>query len=479
MLMSEILGEKCAVSAVMSNDGLAAELVAESLFALQHRGPEASGISSMLPSGWLKSIREVGLVRDVFDSDSLAELDGNLAIGHNRYSTNGDKKLHLQPVIDESIGFAFAHNGNLPDTDILESHLSKHNIITSRLNDSEMMARSLAQNIRSGNELPTAIEQNFELFKGAFSCIAMHGDTIVAFRDNYGIRPLALGKFTEDGGYVVSSETCAFDPIDATYIREVNPGEMLIISDDGKLDSRQLEEPNFNLDMFELVYFARHDSVLYGERINEIRRRFGNTLAITHPPIGNNIENIFVVPIPDTSMPAAEGYAEALSLRHRNAIIKNRYIGRTFLQPSQQERHGQLKRKHNVIPESIKDRDIILIDDSIVRGNTMPRLVEQVRMAGAKTVSVLIASPPVRFPDFYGIDTPAQSELMAFNMTPEEMRRKINADYLGFLSISHLIAASGQNYDKFNLSCFNGEYKIDIGKQAKIVKKPISEEYMD
>lgn len=327
-------------------------------------------------------------------------------------------------------------------------------------------------------DLPAAIQESYDQFHGAFSCVAMHDNMVVAFRDAKGIRPLALGSFDNNFGYVVASETCGLDIIDANFDREIRPGEMVIIADDGYVESVQLAEPDNKLDIFELVYFARHDSILYGERVNEIRRRFGKQLALEHPPCNDATADNLVIPIPDTSLPAAEGYAESLGLPHRNAIIKNRYIGRTFLSPTNQMRTSQLKRKHSVIPEALKGRDVILIDDSIVRGNTMPRLVEQVRALGASTVSVLIASPPVRFPDFYGIDTPDQSELMAFSLTPEQMRRKIKADYLGFLSLSGMIKATNKSIDDFNLSCFTGEYPISIGKHKQNIQVPVSMEYV-
>jgi amidophosphoribosyltransferase len=231
--------------------------------------------------------------------------------------------------------------------------------------------------------------------------------------------------------------------------------------------------------MFEFVYFARHDSLLYGQRVNEVRRRFGEQLAEQHPPQMNDSDNVLVVPVPDTSIPAAEGYAEKLGLRHRQAIIKNRYIGRTFMQATDGLRNEQLRRKHNTIPEAIKGRDIILIDDSIVRLNTMPRLVKLAFVSGARSVSVLVASPPVRFPDYYGIDTPQQSELAAANMTVEQMREKTGSRYLGFLSLSRMVKATGLRAEEFNLSCFNGDYPIGIGYRKNEVTAPISMEFAD
>lgn len=479
--------EKCAVAAVVASDPktAASELAYESLFAMQHRGTEASGLASLEQDGSLHSYRGRGLVRDVYDENIIRRLAGPTATGHNRYSTDGSKTEHSQPFLDESIGLAFGHNGNMPVTLPLERDLEKHNINTARRNDSEMIGLAIAQRIRDRHDLPSAVEDVYPLLLGAFSCVAMHDGRVVAFRDSKGIRPLAIGKF--DMGYAIASETCGLDIIDASYEREVAPGEMVIITKDG-IESRQLADGDSKLDMFEFVYFARHDSQLYGQSVNEVRRRFGEQLAKQHPPpYIEGAEDPLVVPIPDTSVPAAEGYADALGLKHRSAVIKNRYIGRTFMQPTDKDRKEQLRRKHNIIPEAIKGRDVILIDDSIVRMNTMPRLVALANHLGARSVSVLIASPPVRFPDFYGIDTPRQSELAAANMTIEEMRKEINkkiADknfckYLGFLSLDRMVAATGLPADMFTLACFNGDYPIDIGRHRSEITKPVSMEYVE
>lgn len=470
--------EKCAVAAVVSSEGdpLAAGMLYESLFAMQHRGTEASGIATLQADNSLRTHRDLGMVRDVYNKDIIGNLGGVTGIGHNRYSTSGSKQDHPQPYRDEEVGFAFAHNGNLPVTSYLETVLGKHGIQHQHLNDSEMAGSVIAQNLRYGHDLPAAVELAYPLMKGAFSCVAMHNGTVVAFRDQNGIRPLALGTF--DGGYVVTSETAGLDIVDATYQREVNPGEMIIIND-GEIESRQLAEPDPKLDMFEFVYFARHDSELYGQRVNEVRRKQGEQLAEEHGALFDDTANVLVVPVPDTSIPAAEGFAEKLGLKQRQAIIKNRYIGRTFIQPSHDTRRQNLRRKHNMIPEAILGKDIILIDDSIVRLNTLPRLVELAHQAGARSVSVLIASPPVRFPDHYGIDTPHQKELAAANMTVEQMRKKVGCKYLGFLSLSRLIEATGMPADMFNLSCFNREYPVSIGDHANEIQTPVSMEYID
>jgi amidophosphoribosyltransferase len=477
--MAGELHEKCAVAAVQlpDDDPTAAAYVYESLYAMQHRGVEASGIATIDGDGMICEYRHPGLVRDVFNAEIMHRLTGAIALGHNRYSTNGSKFEHLQPVIDPQIMLAFAHNGNIPDTSRMERYLKRHHLHYENANDSEMMAMVIGQRLRNGKDLPTSIEKAYPLFRGAFSCVAAHGDTLVAFRSPYGIRPLALGKFAT--GHAVSSETCGLDIIGAEFIREVRPGEMVIISRDGSMESRQVAPGTEKLDMFELVYFARHDSYLYGKRVNEVRRDFGRQLANEHAPKLDGDATI-VVPVPDTSVPIAEGYAEALDLPTRQAIIKNRYIGRTFIQPSQNGRVQDLHRKHTLITEAFAGKDVILIDDSIVRKNTMPNLVKQARAAGARSVTVLIGSPPIRFPDFYGIDTPSQNELAAANMTIAEMQADIGCDYLGFLSLDGMVKATGLPHEMFNLSSFNGEYPIDIGKKnRRSIRVPVSMEFAE
>ncbi|PJE65142.1 amidophosphoribosyltransferase [Candidatus Saccharibacteria bacterium CG10_big_fil_rev_8_21_14_0_10_47_8] len=476
--------EKCAVAAIVApNTKIPASVPAyESLFAMQHRGAEATGLASLDPDGNLHSHRGRGLVRDVYDEDIIRALTGSTAVGHNRYPTAGSKKEHNQPFVDGAIGFAFGHNGTLPVTDLLERDLEKNNINTAHCNDSEMVGLAIAQRIRGGHGLPRATELVYPLLQGAFSCVAMHDGLVVAFRDSKGIRPLAIGSF--EGGRAVASETCGLDIIDAKYDREVMPGEMVIIAQDGTIESRQIVEGEPKLDAFEIVYFARHDSQLYGQDVDEVRRRFGEQLAGQHPPSPQlkNTKNILVVPIPDSSVPAAEGYADRLGLQHRSAVLKNRYSGRTFMVPSdegdddnQKSRLSQLRRKHNIPRNAIRGRDVIFVDDSIVRMNTMPRIVALARFLGARSVSVLIASPPVMFPDFYGIDTPQQSELAAANMTIEAMRKAIDSNYLGFLSLKRMIKATGLPADMFTLSCFNGEYPIDIGRaRRKEIKRPVN-----
>ncbi|MCA9333137.1 amidophosphoribosyltransferase [Candidatus Saccharibacteria bacterium] len=475
---AEKLHEKCAVTAAVMNDGeqVSALLNFMMLYALQHRGVEASGIASQTPSGNLKIHREPAFVKDAFDEETLESLRSDVAIGHNRYSTNGSKFAHMQPVDDRNIGYAMATNGNLPVTDYLETFLKKNNVRTDEMNDSELKAHAIAQHIRNGHDLPDAIELAHPLFRGAYSSVAMHDGMVVAFRDPKGIRPLELG--TIDGGYVVASETCALDMLGATAIRSVKPGEMVTITSQG-IETKQFAEGSEKLDIFEFVYFARPDSYLYGENVAMVRRRLGEQLAEEHPHLAEN-PNAVIIPVPETAVPIAEGLAERLDLPVINsAIVKNRYVGRTFMLQTQALRQRFLDIKHSLIPEFIKGKDVYLPDDSIVRLNTARAIVQKTLAAGAKSVTFLSASPPIRFPDYYGIDTPSQKELAAANMTVEQMRQEIYAEYLGFLSLSRMIAATNQPPERFNLSAFNGVYPIGIGNHKSEICQPEDMSYVD
>ncbi len=475
----ERLHEKCAVVGVANSGEFEStpEIAIEALFALQHRGTEASGVVTSDVDGNLLHKRGLGLVSNIYDEIDVASLENPLAVGHNRYATSGDDKKHKQPCIDTPLGFSFAHNGNIPDTTLMDEYLESQGIRLEPFNDSEKMSLILAQEIRLGSSLPESIEKVHHLFTGAYSCVASHDGCVVAFRDPKGIRPLDFGK-TNGSGYIAASETCAIEIVDGTPEFTINPGEMVIFNEHG-FERKQFQSPDPHLDIFEFVYFARPDSVIEGQSVDHVRRNLGRNLARIHPPIADDASNVLVVGIPDTSIPASEAYAETLGLQESTAVIKNRYIGRTFMQPTQGDRKRQLRRKHSMIPELIHGRDVIFIDDSIVRLNTMPRLVKLAKELGANTVSVLVASSPVRFPDFYGIDTPSQSELAAANMTIEEMQRDINCDYLGFLSVSAMVAATGIPGHQLNLAAFTGEYPIDIGRKKAQIRAPKSTEYMD
>lgn len=472
------LREKCAVVGVSTKEsgGDASQIAYQALFALQHRGVEGSGIVST-DGRELRAHRKPGMVRDVFEQSDLEYLRGRIAIGHNRYSTSGDRHAHLQPVTNLSIGFSMAHNGNVPDTSSLEKYLTKRRYITEQYNDSELLGHAIGSKLHSGRGFEAALQEVSELVQGAYACTATYNGALYGFRDPHGIRPLEIGRF--DGGYMLASETCALDTVGAEHVRSVRPGELVTIRD-GKLESAiQFAEPSEHFDAFELVYFARLDSVMCGRRVESVRRQFGVELARLHVPEWLASESTVISAVPDTSVPAAEAYAEATGFAYKSAIVKNRYIGRTFMQPTQASRKNSLRLKHTIVPELVVGKHFVIIDDSIVRGNTLPRLIELAKTVGAKTVTVLIASPPIRFPDFYGVDTPEQSALMAAQMTVEEMRQKIGADYLGFLPVSALVRATGLPRESLNLAAFTGEYPVSIGHQAQHIHTPVSAEYID
>jgi len=463
--MTDHLKEKCAVFGIIGpqnseQTGLeAARLTFYGLWALQHRGQESSGIASSDGKDLYRHSAN-GLVATVYREEDLEQLPGHIAIGHNRYSTSGGAEdCYNQPYMDRERGFAFAHNGNLPDTTALEEFLTERNISLEMKNDSAMMSAAIGWYIEQGNDLVAAIKQAYPLFTGVFSCVAMTKDTLVAFRGPKGVRPLSLGKLGE--GYVFASETCAFDTIGAEFVRDVKPGELIAIDQKG-VHEYQVVKGDQKLDIFEMVYFARPDSLLLGKRVDMVRQEFGRQMAREFP-----IEADVIVPVPESGIPAAVGYSQESGIIFEMALIKNRYIHRTFIRPTAQLRERDLKMKLNPIVDLLKDKRVVLVDDSIVRGTTMRHLVAMVFEAGAKEVHLLITCPPVRYPDFYGINTPRQSELLAAYMTKEEMLDYVGATSLYFLSFDGMIKATGLPADVFTTACFTGEYPVPIGKRAK------------
>ncbi len=458
----DVLGtitEKCAVFGVAGKNIDASRLTFYGLWALQHRGQESSGIVSS-DGQYLYQHAARGLVSTVYREHNLAQLPGDIAIGHNRYSTSGgDDDLYNQPFLNTKNAIAFAHNGNIPDTSELEKFLKSNNISTTSLNDSGLMLAAIDHYIDQGYNLADAIQQAWPLFTGVFSAVAMDTSTLVAFRDRYGIRPLSLGKLA-DGAYVVASETCAFDTVGAKFEREIKPGELISITN-GILTSHQIAEPNQKLDIFEMIYFARPDSLLLGKRVDTVRQSFGMEMAKELPVVVD-----VVVPVPDSAIPAGIGFSKASGVPFEMALIKNRYIHRTFIRPTEALREQDIKMKLNPVVELIKDKRVLLIDDSIVRGTTMRRIVSMVFDAGAKEVHLAITCPPVRYPDFYGINTPKQSDLLAANKTVPEMTEYIGATSLHFLSYKGMLKATGLPADSFTTSCFNGIYPSPIGKRS-------------
>ncbi len=469
--LSDELREKCAVFGIYGGGTDASRLTCYGLWAQQHRGQEGSGIVS---SDGRRLYRHAGsgLVAQVYHEEDLEQLPGGLAIGHNRYSTSGGVSTRYnQPFIKSEQSFAFAHNGNLPVMDHLRAFLHEHSIDASKLNDSGMMTEAIACNMRADHSLEDAVALSYPLFQGAFSAVAMDRKKLVAFRDGRGIRPLSIGKLGR--GYVVASETCAFDAVGAKFVRDVVPGEMIIIDKNG-LTSRMLaHKPIQKLDIFEIVYLARPDSQLLGKSVHEMRRGLGRELAREFKG-----EADIVVPVPDSSIPMALGFAAESGIPFEMGLVKNRYIHRTFIRPSAKLRDRDLHLKLNPVTSVLKGKRVVLIDDSIVRGSTMRRVVAMMYAAGVKQLHVLISSPPVEYPDFYGINTPTQEDLIAARMSVAEMRAHLGPDSLHFLSFDGMIRATGLPADLFCTSCFDGNYPIPIGEEANRIKvRPHNQHY--
>jgi amidophosphoribosyltransferase len=460
----EGLNEKCAVFGLYGKGMDVARLSFFGLFALQHRGQEGSGIAVADGMG-IKCHKDAGLVAQVFTEEAISSLMGHIAIGHNRYSTSkGSSHEHIQPMVVGEDTLAFVHNGNLPSTTALEGFLREKGINVDNHSDSRLMAEAISWHMRQGKNLSDAVEAAYPLFTGAFSILAMSKDQLVAARDPKGIRPLSLAK--QNGGFVVSSETCAFSTVGATFMRDIEPGEMIMIDDAG-VHATQIAPADPKLDIFEFIYFARHDSMLMGKSVYEVRKNFGKTLAREYP-----VEADVVIGVPETSLPCALGYAEQSGIPYEMALNKNRYIQRTFIQPDQKLRDKSVRMKLTPIPGVLKEKRVVVIDDSIVRGTTSKPIVELLFEAGAKEVHFLVSSPPIRFPDFYGIDTPSQENLLAYGKTVEEMRAYLGATSLYFLSVDGMLAATELPKDSLNTSCFTGEYPIDLKERYQEFNYP-------
>ena len=455
------LNEKCAVFGIWDGEE-AARHAYFGLFALQHRGQEQTGIAST-DGKKIFSHKHQGLVSQAYTEKVIKNLPGHSAIGHNRYSTSSSSEVkHAHPLAINKTA-VFAHNGNLPSVLLLEEFLKKNKVFTKDNSDSELMAKAINVYMKSGMSLSGAIAKAYPLFTGAFSCVALSTTELVAFRDPRGIRPLVLGRRGKE--VIVASETCAFSTTGAKFVREILPGEMVIISDKGiKSVILANEEPKF--DIFEFVYFSRHDSIHLGKLVYEVRKNLGKMLFKEHPEIKVDL----VVPVPESSIPAAIGYSEASGVPFEMALNKNRYIHRTFIEPPQADRTHKVKMKLSVLESVVKGKRVAVIDDSIVRGTTSKPIVKMFFDAGAKEVHFMSASAPVKFPDFYGIDTPKQEKLVASQKTIKEICKDIGATSLSYVSIDGMVEATGLSKDRFSLSLFNGEYPLPIYERAKEVK---------
>lgn len=457
------LVEKCAVFGVYTTNQKASELVYAGLWALQHRGQDSSGISSS-DGRQIITHKTLGLVASAYQEEDLDKLSGYIAMGHNRYATSGGTEEHIQPTTSEQNLIALAHNGTLPVRLELTTFLQSKEIPANQLNDSELMHTALEYYVAKGKPIEEAVTLSYPLFTGAFSVVILTKDKLIGLRDNHGIRPFCIGQLGDEG-FVLSSETCGLDSIGAKYLRDVKPGEMVVIDKEG-LHSYQLEEGEEKLDIFELVYFSRPDSFIKGRSIEAIRREMGRRLA-RECPVNADI----VIPIPNSAIPAALGYAEESKIPYDNGLLKNIYIHRTFINPSALLRGREVEMKFNPMPDILKGKRVIVIEDSIVRGTTLKNLVNIMRAAGAKELHLRIASPPVKYPDFYGIATPEQRELIASQMSVDQIRAFFGADSLQYLSYEGLIKATGLPESSFCTACYTGDYPIDIGDNAKYVTK--------
>ena len=446
--------EECGVVGIYGHPE-AANLAYLALYAQQHRGQESAGIVSSRGDA-LISHRGLGLVADVFSPEIIQRLAGTAAIGHNRYATHGETVLkNAQPLVVEYAAgaLAVAHNGNLVNAEQLRAHLEKRGAIFQSNSDTEVILHLLAR--APAGPLEEQIAHALGQVQGAYSLLIMTLDALYAIRDPYGFRPLTLGRLGD--AHVVASETCALDLMEAKCERDVEPGEILIISDSGTRSVRPFAPAERLHCVFEYVYFARPDSILWGRNVHTVRKAMGRQLAREYP-VGADI----VIPVPDSGTSAALGYSEESGISYEMGLIRNHYVGRTFIEPKQGIRHFGVKVKLNPMREMLEGRRVVVVDDSIVRGTTSRKIVRMIRSAGAKEVHVRISSPPIQWPCYYGIDTPTRKELIGSSHSPEEIRRYLGADSLGYLSLDGMLKATGSEPGQFCHACFTGNYRVGI-----------------
>lgn len=454
--------EACGVFGVFAPNEDVAKLTYFGLYALQHRGQESAGIAAF-EDGRVHSHKDMGLVSQVFSEEILSELSGTHAIGHNRYSTTGSSHLrNAQPaIIDTRQGkFALAHNGNLVNTPQLRQHLDDLGCNFDTTSDSEAIALAIGVEVDSGKDWLAAIEEALDYCHGAFSLTISTPDAIYGVRDPNGVRPLVIGQL-DRGGYVLASESCGLDIIGAKYLRDVQPGEIVRIDAEG-LHSKIWQEAKPKLCVFEMIYFARPDSRNDEESLYSYRIRIGQMLAQESPA-----DVDLIVGVPDSGIPAAIGFARTSGIPYAEGLIKNRYVGRTFIQPTQSMREAGIRMKLNPLKDVLDGKRVLIVDDSIVRGTTSRKLVKAIRDAGATEVHMRVSSPPVTHPCFYGIDTDTQDQLIAATKSVQEIGEQIGVDSLAYLSWKGMLDATNRNPDHFCSACFTGDYPIEVPEMLK------------
>lgn len=450
--------DECGVFGVWAPGDDVARLTYFGLFAQQHRGQESAGIA-VSDGHNILVYKDLGLVSQVFNEATLTTLHGDLAIGHTRYSTTGSTTWeNAQPVFktDGVHSLALGHNGNLVNTAEIATGLRSPGAATT---DSDLVTTLLAGEMTVSGGLEEAAMRVLPTLRGAFSFVLMDERSVYAARDPHGVRPLSIGRLPN--GFVVASETCALDIVGATLVRDVEPGELIRIDDRGLHSVRFADSPRRSLCIFEAVYLARPDSRLRGRSVHESRREMGRILAREHPADAD-----LVIAVPTTGHSAAQGFSELSGIPYGDGLYKNNYVGRTFIQPSQSLRDRGVKLKLNPLPDSIRGKRLVVVDDSIVRGTTTKQIVLALREAGATEVHIRITCPPVQWPCFYGIDMPTRQELIAADLTVEQIRSYVGADSLGYLSLDGMVEAAGGERESFCRACFDGEYPIPVPEGA-------------
>jgi len=448
------LHECCAVTGVYAFNEDVARLTFFTLFALQHRGQESSGIATADGKG-IQLYAEMGMVTQVFNEEALSSLSGHIAIGHNRYSTSGSSEIcNVQPIIvgKGKDALAIAHNGNIVNAAYLYEELSQQGYTFNTSTDTEVIAVLIMSS--PAKKMVDKIRYAMHRLQGVYSLTLMTKDHLYAVRDPLGVRPLALGSI--NGGYVIASESCGLDHIGADFIREIEPGEIAVIGENG-LESFPEDNTKRALCIFEYIYFARPDSTINGKLLYKARQAMGAELAKEYP-----VDADIVMGVPDSAAAAGVGYALESGIPLVEGLIKNRYVGRTFIEPDQRIRDIGVKLKYNPMPQVLEGKRVVLVDDSIVRGTTTPHVIKLLKKAGAKEVHMRVVAPPIKYPCFFGVDMATYQQLLAAVKTVPEIQEFIGADSLGYLSIDGLIRAVGLPKDIFCLACFTGDYPIPV-----------------
>ena len=457
--------EACAVFGVYAPGEDVAKLNYFGLYALQHRGQESAGIATFSADG-VRLHKDMGLVARVFDEEILQQLPGDLAVGHTRYSTTGSSLIaNAQPVVvPTKLGsLALAHNGNLVNPEELKESLKNDNYELISTTDSEMIAVAIAQEVDSGKSWLEGAKAAFDRCQGAYSLTIGTPEGLMGVRDPHGIRPLVIGTFGDNSQhYVLASETAGLDIVGAEYLRDVEPGEMVWITEQGLASYHWSQKPEPKLCIFEMIYFSRPDSIVNQESLYSYRLRLGQQLATE-----SYVEADSVIPVPDSGVPAAIGFSHGSGITYEEGLIKNRYVGRTFIEPTQRMREVGIRMKLNPLKDVINGKRIIIVDDSIVRGTTSGKIVQALRDAGAVEVHMRISSPPVTHPCFYGLDTDNQDQLIAATQSVEEVAKKIGVDSLAYLSWEGMLKATGEDPNNFCSACFTGDYPIEIPDKMK------------